>query len=573
MSGKKNSGADAASRYPPPTTPINITDSVGDPDVAEDSSVLASASHSLYTISNVITWDMIREATTSDTTLQRLHAAIREGFPADPRQLPRDIRPYHRIADSLCSVDGVILSGGRIVIPASLRRNITDALHAAHQGVSAMCARAADSVFWPNITVDIQRTRDECDHCHRSAKSNPMQPPLEIVPPEYPFQKIASDYFSYNNHEYLVVVDRYSNWPMLFRSERGAEGLVKRLREVFVTFGVPEELTSDGGSEFTAGKTQDFLKSWDVRHRLTSVANPHANCRAEIAVKTVKRMLMDNTSSNGSIDIDRFQKAMLVYRNSIDPETRASPSLIVFGRPIRDPIPIPMGRYCPHPTWAETLTYRERALAKRHNREHEKWGEHTRALTPLKVGDHVYIQNLVGNHPRRWERTGNIVEVRQFDQYVVRVDGSGRLTIRNRKHLRKFTPFNSLGREELIESFTPMISHSEETPTRSTSTGDHTDSQVPTEPFVEEQPPELSEDGPLTPIAGTDHQSVGDRRCEAVGERCPTPADDSSRRSADEPCPAPPRKVPRALARLQPHNAPGLGEVPTRRLRDRTARD
>ena len=32
------------------------------------------------------------------------------------------------------------------------------------------------------------------------------------------------------------------------------------------------------------------------------------------------------------------------------------------------------------------------------------------------------------------------VEVRQHDQYAIRVDGSGRITLRNRKFLRKFTP-------------------------------------------------------------------------------------------------------------------------------------
>ena len=103
--------------------------------------------------------------------------------------------------------------------------------------------------------------RDECQHCHRIAKSNPMQPPVDITPPEYPFQQVCCDYFTYNNHDYVVVVDRYSNWPMVFRSENGAEGLVKRLREAFVTFGIPEELTSDGGTQFTSGKTQQFLKS------------------------------------------------------------------------------------------------------------------------------------------------------------------------------------------------------------------------------------------------------------------------------------------------------------------------
>ena len=163
------------------------------------------------------------------------------------------------------------------------------------------------------------------------------------------------------------------------------------MRDVFTTFGVPTELTSDGGPQFTAAVTTEFLRSWQVRHRLTSVANPHANTRAEVAVKTVKRMLMTNTSPSGSLNVDSFQRAMLIYRNSIDPETKASPALIVFGRPIRDPIPTPIGKYCPHMTWQETMINREIALAKRHSREHEKWSEHTRELKPLQIGDQVCV--------------------------------------------------------------------------------------------------------------------------------------------------------------------------------------
>ena len=53
-------------------------------------------------------------------------------------------------------------------------------------------------------------------------------------------------------------------------------------------------------------------------------------------------MLMNNASPGGSIEVDKFQRAMLVYQNSVDPETMASPAMIVIGHPIRDPIP--MGR-------------------------------------------------------------------------------------------------------------------------------------------------------------------------------------------------------------------------------------
>ncbi|MCW4345270.1 MAG: RNase H-like domain-containing protein, partial [Candidatus Thiodiazotropha endolucinida] len=465
--GRKNLGPDAASRHPAGDpehlllpgeesesetqvhTPVSCHDALpslyqhaDNTDTADDSSTVAAATCALNAVVSVVTWDMVREATSSDPVFASLMQFLETGFPDDCRELPADLRPYHRFAASLCVVDGVVLMGQRIVIPPTLRQPILNALHAAHQGVSAMRARAMDSVYWPDITIDIARVRDQCAYCHRIAKSNPMQPPSDLTLPDYPFQMICSDYFTFNSKEYVVIVDRYSNWPMVYRSESGAEGLIKRLRETFVTFGIPEELTSDGGPQFTAGKTQEFLKAWGVRHRISSVANPHANCRAELAVKTVKRMLMDNITATGSLDIDKFQRALLMYRNSVDPETKASPALILFGRPIRDAIPIPLGRYTPHETWTELLSHRELALARRHSRDHERWKERTHKLPPLQVGDHVYLQNLVGNHPRRWERTGIVVEVRQYHQYVIRMDGTGRVTIRNRQHLRKFTPFH-----------------------------------------------------------------------------------------------------------------------------------
>ncbi|GFO12503.1 retrovirus-related pol polyprotein from [Plakobranchus ocellatus] len=153
--------------------------------------------------------------------------------------------------------------GHRIVIPASLRPSILNALHAAHQGIGAMCARAADSVFWPNITTDITCIREECTKCHRTANSNPMQHPCDITPPDYPFQRICADYLSFKNTESIVIVDRYSSWPIVQRSASGADSLIKRLREIFVTFGVLEGLTTDGRPRFMfmVGKTQEFLNS------------------------------------------------------------------------------------------------------------------------------------------------------------------------------------------------------------------------------------------------------------------------------------------------------------------------
>ena len=105
-----------------------------------------------------------------------------------------------------------------------------------------------------------------------------------------------------------------------------------------------------------------------------------------------------------------------------------------------DLIPTLPGKYNPHTTWRESLQLREEALRHCHMRHQEKWSEHTKTLPPLRVGDRVRIQNQTGPHPNKWDQTGIVIEVCQFHQYLIKIDGSGRQTLRNRKFLRKFIP-------------------------------------------------------------------------------------------------------------------------------------
>ena len=79
---------------------------------------------------------------------------------------------------------------------------------------------------------------------------------------------------------------------------------------------------------------------------------------------------------------------------------------------------------------------RKRALQNLENLSHG-----TKKLQPLKLHDVVQVQNQIGNYPSRWDITGEIVEVKTFDQYVVKIHGSGRMTTRNRKFLKLITPY------------------------------------------------------------------------------------------------------------------------------------
>merc|ERR1712030_6386 len=145
--------------------------------------------------------------------------------------------------------------------------------------------------------------------------------------------------------------------------------------DVFSTYGVPEEISSDGGPEFIAKETQEALAAWGVHHRLSFVAFPHSNCRAELAVKQVKRIITSNCSPSGSLDVDKFHKAILSYRNTPDPVTKFSLAMAVFGREMRDGLPVLPGKYNPHACWTELLEHRDKGLAKRGLSMREAWTE------------------------------------------------------------------------------------------------------------------------------------------------------------------------------------------------------
>merc|ERR1711888_45545 len=191
--GRKHIGPDAASRYPvgeptklilpgePVEADVQSESEVGIPPASELGAILLdtlesqddtdedcenfldhfalsaitelnSASPTTKSYSNMITWADVRTATITDTTIQTVLQLLTTGFPDDARTLPASLRPYHPLSSNLYELDGVLMLSDRIVVPVSLRPAILRLLHAAHQGVDRMKARATATVYWPGIT-------------------------------------------------------------------------------------------------------------------------------------------------------------------------------------------------------------------------------------------------------------------------------------------------------------------------------------------------------------------------------------------------------------------------------------
>ena len=455
IAGSKNNGPDYMSRTKEArldclmgfaNTPFNHDQAAS----VNECFIIDSVVKSLASWSNndvrAITFEEIKLEVSKDQEMLDLIKAIENKDGSD--RFPDTVANYNRHSDDLLVVDGVPMLGRRVIVPASCRKRVLDCLHSAHQGSAKMLERAKNSVYWPGLVDDLERTRRGCSICDRNAPSQAQMPPLPLASPEFPFQMLAMDYFENKGKSWLVIADRFSGWLSLhyFPREASSSDLISRLKHHFCTFGIAEEISSDDGPQFRSSQFQQFIQLWGVKnHRVSSAYHPHSNLRAETAVKSGKRILLDNTKSDGSPDWDKVIRAVMQHRNTPDSEYGLSPSQLVFGRPIRDFLPIRPGEYKPSEVWVDSRETRELALRNRLIRNGERWSSHTRDLRPLQPGSKVMIQNQhgAGKIAKKWDKTGLVLENLGFNKYRIKVDGSGRVTDRNRQFLRQFTPVTS----------------------------------------------------------------------------------------------------------------------------------
>lgn len=139
---------------------------------------------------------------------------------------------------------------------------------------------------------------------------------------------------------------------------------------------------------------------------------------------------------------------MLQLRNSPDTDCKYSPAEILFGRNLRDCLEFSLhldkfSNPLYRPLWRNSWIEKETALRNRMHKCCERLNEHSRNLKPLQVGDKCYVQNMAGNHPTRWDRSGVVISNDGHDSYTLKIDGTGRLTRRNRRFLRKYQPLMS----------------------------------------------------------------------------------------------------------------------------------
>lgn len=393
----------------------------------------------------------IKKAIENDETMQLLIQWIHKGWPENKQQVPRQIMEYFAYRGELSVQEGLIFKSSNILIPPKLRPDTLKKLHASHQGIEKTKGLARQCIFWPGMSTQIQDTVSSCPTCQSHRNSNAKEPLLPHPLPSRPWQRVATDLLLYKGRPHLIVVDYYSRYPEVAQlRDKTSKAVIRKTKSIFSRHGIPEEVISDNGPEYTSGEYNTFANTYGFTHTTTSPRYPQAGGLHERTVQTVKNLLTKAEESNEDPYL-----ALLEYRNT--PINGVSPAQALMGRRLRTSIPISQKQLSPT-TISRTKFHETR---KAHQESQKKNFDKTaQRLPPLGDGDSVRMK--LDPRKRVWEPATVIGKHDTPRSYLIQTE-DGVEYRRNRRHLMKTN-------EKPVEPTMDMSTTSGESPTTEVST-------------------------------------------------------------------------------------------------------
>ena len=90
----------------------------------------------------------------------------------------------------------------------------------------------------------------------------------------------------------MLIVDYYSKFIAVENFENlQSEIAINKCKKVFSQLGIPKELITDNGPQFSSHKFRSFSKTWDILHKTICPHYPQSNGLAERSIQTVKQTL------------------------------------------------------------------------------------------------------------------------------------------------------------------------------------------------------------------------------------------------------------------------------------------
>lgn len=366
----------------------------------------------------------IKEDTTRDPVLLAVCEYYHNGWPHNKRQVKDLVKPYWDVHEELHEVKGILFRNERIVIPASLRKEMVRRVHEGHLGVDKCQRRARGVMWWPGMARDVERAVLACETCQRHRVAPAREPLQPHAVPELPWEVLAGDIFEFRGKQYLLVVDYFSKFVEISHlGNLQSSTVIESLKQMFSRHGIPKKIITDNGTQFTSSEFKTFCKMWEFIHVTSSPMYPRSNGLAERNVRTVKGLMLKAYETS-----EDWYLALLNFRNSPVTGEIYSPAQLLMSRNLNTRLPATEETLKPHTIDRRIFKDDRSARIDKYKLNYDRG---TKTLSKLKPNDTVRLkQNKV------WVKSRIVDHAQDGRSYWLRTEDGG-LYRRNRQHILK----------------------------------------------------------------------------------------------------------------------------------------
>lgn len=370
----------------------------------------------------------IENVTKVDPVLSQVVIYVQNGWPSHKSKVSKIAIPFFMYRNDLHMVNGILFKGSAIVIPTTLQSQLLKDAHVSHMGYNKTKNFVKNVFFWPSLFDDLKFTIQHCQVCQKYMPSNSKEPLVPHEVPRYPWEKVGVDFFDFDKHKYLVIVDYYSKFfETVLLNNSTSQTVICHMKSIFSRQGVPAQLISDGGPPFSSKELRDFYLSWNIEHLCSSPYYPKSNGLAEQTVKLIKNTLY-KCKENGT---DPYL-AMLHLRNSCS-DGKETPAKLLCARNLRTNLPTAKSELKTSP-----VSYQKFKTMNENRIESMKsyYDKSAKQLPIFMLGDKVFFQKKPHDVWLPAIVTKLPAELKSYRAYEIKTL-DGQVFIRNRIYLRK----------------------------------------------------------------------------------------------------------------------------------------
>ena len=237
----------------------------------------------------------------------------------------------------------------QVVLPRECRSTVLHLAHtiplAGHLGKKKTAKRIMGRFYWPTVFRDVADYCRSCPECQKSTHRRVARAPLIPLPViGEPFERMAMDIVGplprsrSGNRYVLVVCDYATRYPEAVPLRTiDAEHVADEIVKIFARVGIPKEILTDQGSNFTSKFLAEVYRLNAIR---TSPYHPQTDGLVERFNQTLKEMLRKVATEEGK-DWDKLLPYVLfAYREVPQEATGFSPFELVYGREVRGPLDV-----------------------------------------------------------------------------------------------------------------------------------------------------------------------------------------------------------------------------------------